>query len=74
MWYYLAGAILISHIVDVISIGEKVYKVCNGLYSVSHYTATYLLKNGNNNNNEKDENDEEWIELKVFKDSETQTY
>lgn len=67
MWYYLGGIILLSHISDLLNVGEKVYKVCNGVYTVTSYIMpSKQIKN---------ENDDqfEWIELKLFKDNGCQT-
>ena len=67
MWYYVASIILVSHISDVLTISEKIYKVCNGVYSI----ATYLMPNKKLVTYIED--DDEWIELKLLKNEACQT-
>lgn len=72
MWYYVATAIIISHIADILSVGEKIYKVCNGVYYVTSCGKQYFFPSKQITNDSIDI-EEEWIELKSFKNEECQT-
>lgn len=73
MLYYIAGVILLTKISDIVSIGDKVYKICNGVYHLLSYSKSMFQNRPLliENNNVDDEN--EWIELKTFKSESCQT-
>lgn len=74
MWYYIAGVILVSHVADILTVGEKIYKVCNGVYNVASISKNYIFPKTKKYEYMLLEDDEsEWIELKLFKNEECQT-
>lgn len=50
MWHYLAGVILLSRMSDVISVGEKLLKVCNGVYNIYSFVSSSPVSHSKNHN------------------------
>ena len=70
MWYYVAGIVMMSHLTDILMIGEKVYKLYNGIYYVVHCGKNFIFPV---RPKQIEASDDEWIELKSFRDEECQT-
>lgn len=72
MWYYVAGFIVVSRLTDIIVAGEKLYGICNGVYKVLNFSKNYFCATKNIEFHPQND-DDEWIELKLFKNESCQT-
>lgn len=69
VFYYIAVLIVISQLSEVISMGEKMYKICEGVkfaYDTSK-NVVYYIATGGKTGAKLLCNDDDWVELSTFK-------